>query len=589
MTAGRTVDVPPHVLREYALLADGERGALLGPRGDISWMCAPSWDSPSVFSTLIGGSGTYAVTPVARYVWGGYYEPGSLIWHSRWVTDDGIVECREALAFPGDPGRAVLLRRIMAVRGTARVGVHLEARAGYGAEPLTEVERESGLWTARSGPLRFRWQGASAARPSRGRTRRHLFMELSVPEGEHHDLVLEVATGALPPEPVDAGTAWDATEAAWRSAVPALDDCLSPVESRRSYAVLRGLTTSSGGMVAAATTSLPERSEAGRNYDYRYVWIRDQCYAGHAMAAIGDTRLLADAVRFVSARLLEDGHRLSPAYTAAGTAVPDQRRLGLPGYPGGFDRVGNWVNGQFQLDAFGEALLLFADASRLDVLDADGFRAAGIAAAAIADRWQEPDAGIWEIDNQPWTHSRLTAAAGLRSMTSAMSDELRDPAWLTLADHIVADTAAHATHPSGRWQRSPTDARVDGALLLPAIRGAVPPDDPRSVATITAYVDELTVDGYAYRFRHADGPLSSQEGSFTLCGFLMALALYQQGDLLAAQHWWERTRSSCGPPGLFSEEYDVDERQMRGNLPQGFVHAVMLEVAATLRKCVGSD
>jgi GH15 family glucan-1,4-alpha-glucosidase len=137
-------------------------------------------------------------------------------------------------------------------------------------------------------------------------------------------------------------------------------------------------------------------------------------------------------------------------------------------------------------------------------------------------------------------------------------------------------------HPSGRWQRAPDDPRLDGALLLPALRGAVPPDDPRTLATLTAYVAELTDDGYAYRFRHDERPLGQAEGAFLLCGFVLALACHQQGDVVAAQRWFERNRAACGPAGLFSEEYDVQQRQLRGNLPQAFVHAVMLECAATL-------
>ena len=97
----------PHVLREYALLADGERGALIGPRGDIGWLCAPRWHDDAVFASLIGGRGVFAITPRGRFVWGGHYEEGSLIWRSRWVTTDAIVECREALSFPGDPHRVV--------------------------------------------------------------------------------------------------------------------------------------------------------------------------------------------------------------------------------------------------------------------------------------------------------------------------------------------------------------------------------------------------------------------------------------------------------------------------------------------------
>jgi len=137
MSTEERIDVeqmyPPHVLRQYALLADGERGALIGPQGDIAWMCAPHWDSDAVFSSLIGGGGAFAVTPQdVRHVWGGYYEHGSLIWRSRWITNDGVIECREALAFPGDSDRVVLLRRIVAVAGAARVRVVLEPRPGFG-------------------------------------------------------------------------------------------------------------------------------------------------------------------------------------------------------------------------------------------------------------------------------------------------------------------------------------------------------------------------------------------------------------------------------------------------------------------------
>src|SRR5581483_7022548 len=189
-----------------------------------------------------------------------------------------------------------------------------------------------------------------------------------------------------------------------RSDTPPLDHCLSPAESRHTYAVMRGLTSGSGGMVAAATTSLPERAEAGRNYDYRYVWIRDQCYAGHAFAAIGHPPLLAEAVSFVTARILTDGDHLAPAYRVDGGPVPDQFDLDLPGYPGGFDRIGNWVNKQFQLDAYGEALLLLAEASAFGLMDAEAWRAAEIAARAVADRWEQPDAGIWEIEDRMWTH-----------------------------------------------------------------------------------------------------------------------------------------------------------------------------------------
>jgi GH15 family glucan-1,4-alpha-glucosidase len=345
--------------------------------------------------------------------------------------------------------------------------------------------------------------------------------------------------------------------------------------------VLAGLTAGSGGMVAAATTSLPERADTGRSYDYRYAWIRDQCYAGQAVARCGPHRLLDDAVRFVAERLLADGSDLAPAYTVGGDPIPDQRSLDLPGYPGGHDTVGNWVRQQFQLDPFGEALLLFSAADRRQRLDADGWRAAETAAEAIAGRWQEKDAGIWETEPDHWTHGRLICAAGLRAISERPDAGGRAPEWMALADTLIADAAKRSVHPSGRWQRAPGDDRLDASLLLAAVRGAVPPDDPRSLATLAGVEGELAEDGYAYRYRADHRPLGDAEGAFLLCGFWMALAWWQQGDSERALRWFERNRAACGPPGLLSEEFDVRQRQLRGNLPQAFVHALLLECAAT--------
>jgi hypothetical protein len=572
--------VPPHVLREYALLADGERGVVVGPRGDIAWMCVPRWDSDAIFSALVGGQAAYTVTPDDTYVWGGFYEDASMIWRNRWTTRSGIIECRDALVYPAEPHRAILLRQIRAVDGPASVAVMLQPRAGYDQHPLSDLHCHAGIWTARAGDLHLRWTGGEAA-ATRLRSGQ-LLLALTVPAGQRHDLVLEISDRPLPDEPADADECWRATETAWTSDVPQLDAGLAPRDTRRSYAVLRGLTSTGGGMVAAATTSLPERAEAGRNYDYRYVWIRDQCYAGIAVAAAGSYPLLDAAVSFVAARILEHGDQMAPAYTTTGAPVPDQKHLDLPGYPGGFDLIGNWVNRQFQLDAYGEALQLFAAAARADRLDTEHWTAAETAAIAIAHRWTEPDAGIWEIDPRAWTHSRLTAAGGLRAIAAAHPAPGQAADWIALADTITADTSAHALHPDGHWQRSPDDPALDAALLLPGLRGAIPPVDPRTTATLRAYLRDLTVDGYAYRFRHDDRPLADAEGSFLLCGFLTALALHQHGEPLEARGWYERTRAASGPAELFSEEYDTTQHQMRGNLPQAFVHALMIETSARL-------
>ncbi|HEY3483248.1 MAG TPA: trehalase-like domain-containing protein, partial [Streptomyces sp.] len=320
----------PHVLREYAFLADGERGALVGPRGDISWVCAPRWDSGSVFSSLIGGDGVYSVMPRATHVWGGYYEPGTLIWRSRWVTHDGTLECREALAYPGDPERIVLMRRVLAGKAPATLDVLLCPRGDYDTDAVHRWSRAGDIWTGRAGGLRLRWSGGGAARPAGGGA---LAMELRLEPGAHHDLVLEISTGQLPDRPPSAERLWQSTTAEWASRVPSLDGVRAPLDVRHSDTVLHGLT-SAGGTVAAATTSLPERFGGDRNYDYRYVWIRDQCFIGIAAAACGDDRLLDTSTQSVAGLVLAHGDRLAPAYSVDGTAVPEPSHLNLPGYPG---------------------------------------------------------------------------------------------------------------------------------------------------------------------------------------------------------------------------------------------------------------
>lgn len=573
----------PHVLREYALLADGERGALVGPRGDIAWMCAPQWDSEGVFSSLIGGAGTYAVSPAGTYVWGGFYEPGSLIWHNRWVTDGGIIECREALAFPGDRRRAVILRRIIACENDAVVHIVLHPQPGFGRHHARWT-RTSDQWTAKAGTSRLRWTGCPNARPDTGGRGAHaLVAELRLSAGEHHDLVLEIGDAPLPDTHVDAEEAWSATVYAWSQAVPNLTGTLADRDARHAYAVLRGLTSSGGGMVAAATLGLPERAEQGRNYDYRYVWLRDQCFAGQAVAATGPYPLLDDAVHFVTERVLSDGPKLAPAYTVTGNPVPDEHTLGLPGYPGGNGVAGNHVNAQLQLDVLGEALMLYAAAAEHDHLQLDDWRAVETAVSVIEQRWKKPEAGIWELDDRCWTESRLICVAGLRAI-STHAPAAQAGRWLPLADAILSHTASTSLHPSGRWQRAPDDDRLDAALLLPPIRGAVAAEDPRTVATLEAVRSELAQEGYLYRFRQQPGPLADSEGAFLLCGFLMALATHQQGHQTEAMRWFERSRAACGPPGLFTEEFDVAQRQLRGNIPQAFVHALLLESSVRLAR-----
>ena len=576
-------EYPPHVLREYALVADGHRGALVGPRGDVVWLCAPAWDSEAVISALIGGDGIYAITPTDPFVWGGFYEPGSLIWHSRWVTSAATIESHDTLAAPADPHRLVLLRRVVAVDQDAAVHVVLDLRSAFGSKSMRQIHQApDGSWTARTGDLWIRWSGApEATLDEDGR----LVADLSVAAGKGRDLILEISDQHLA-APVDPREAWVATRHYWADAVPTLDTCIAPRDARHAYAVLRGLTAPGGGMVAAATLGLPERAHAGRSYDYRYVWLRDQAYAGLAASIDQAYPLMDEAVAFTVARVLEHGDQLAPAYRVDGARLPSQTTLSLPGYPGGTDVVGNWVNGQFQLDAMGEILQLFAAAARHDRLDDVGHHALIVATDVIEKRWQEPEAGIWELDDAWWTQSRLSAIAGLRVAAGqvARSEAGR---LSSLADAILAETSSRCLRPDGAWARSPEHSGTDASLLLPPVRGALTADDPRTRATIDAVNAELTQDGYAYRFAADDQPLGQAEGAFLLCGFTMSLAQWHQGRDVEAFRWFERTSAACGTPALLAEEFDVRQRQLRGNLPQGFVHAMLLETAQRLAQRPG--
>src|SRR6202000_1854575 len=244
------------------------------------------------------------VTPVEQpFVWGGYYEPRSLIWRSRWITTTQAIECREALAMPGDRHTAVALRRVEAIDGDTRVRVVFDPRAGFGRYKPSRVQHAGGIWPARCGPLYLRSSGMKGARPRSGGGLR---AEVTVPAGDRLDLVLEISDRPLTGPPPAPAKTWQATETAWLETVPDLSGTIADRDACHAYAVLRGLTSNGGGMAAAATTSLPERAQEGRNYDYRYAWIRDQCFAGEAVGAAGAYPLLDSAGTFVNSRMLGD-------------------------------------------------------------------------------------------------------------------------------------------------------------------------------------------------------------------------------------------------------------------------------------------
>ena len=580
-------EIPTYPLRDYAFCADGERGMVVGPDGTIVWLCAPRWDSDAVFSRLLAGRGGFSIAPrMTPRVSGGYYETGTLIWHHTWTTGSGDIECVDALAYPGEDGRAIVLRRIEAADDDVVLDVSLAPRAEFGAADVTPARLEDGVWTWSTGDLDVRVIGLEGAKFTDDGA---LVGELDVPAGGSHDVVVELAARgdstaadrSSAARDLNPDALWSRTRRAWRDAVPEVSGTAADANVTKFYALAHGLTSKHGGMVAAATTGLPERLHGTRNYDYRYAWIRDQCFTGQADAAYGGHVLLDGTVAFIAARLRADGENLRPAYTVVGEPVPDERSLPVPGYPGATPIAGNHANEQFQLDAFGEVLALFAQAARMERLDADGWEAARIAADAIASRWEEPDAGIWELDNRWWTHSRLACIGGLRSIAAYASDD-DARRWRELADLIEVRLHDTCVTAQGAWKRAEDDDAPDAALVIPALRGGLDPQGTANARTVDAVLRELERDGHLFRFAHGDEALGSAEGAFLVCEASMALALLRLGRREEAWRWFERASGRVGAAGLFSEEWDPLESQMRGNLPQAFVHAMMAQAAIEL-------
>ena len=297
----------PHVLREYALLADGERGAVIGPRGEISFMCFPGWDGDGLFASMIGGDGVYAVTPTGRFVWAATTSPRALSGATAGfpTTTQSPSVVRRSRS-PRTRDRAVILRRICALKGPAHMRVMLDLRHDFGRRGGHARHQDDGSLGDQRRQTCARWFGAENASPRRRHDGTLLEFELKLearrparPGAGDRSGRRERSSRSRP------GLVRDGSH--WREHVPKFEQTVAPRDARHAYSVLLGMTSVSGGMVAAATTSLPERAEEGRNYDYRYVWIRDQCYAGQAVARAGAHPLMDGAVRFVAQRLLADG------------------------------------------------------------------------------------------------------------------------------------------------------------------------------------------------------------------------------------------------------------------------------------------
>jgi GH15 family glucan-1,4-alpha-glucosidase len=362
----------------------------------------------------------------------------------------------------------------------------------------------------------------------------------------------------------------------------------------RSLLTLKALTyTPTGGIVAASTTSLPERLGGIRNWDYRFCWVRDATFTLNALLASGYTGEAAAWREWLLRSAAGEPSELQVLYGIAGERrVAEVELPWLDGFAGSRPvRIGNAAHGQFQLDIYGELMAAFHTARCHGIPESgDAWRVNHVLLGFLEHAWQRPDQGIWEIRGAPrhFTHSKVMAWAGFdRAVQAVERFGLDGPVehWRALRDRIHADVCRNGFDADrGSFVQSYGSRDLDAALLLMPRVGFLPATDPRIQGTIAAIERELTKDGLVLRYSEADDGLPSGEGTFIVCSFWYADALILSGRRRDAEAVFERLLDLRNDVGLLAEEYDPAGRRQLGNFPQAFSHVGLINTAHRLAR-----
>ncbi|WP_025157330.1 glycoside hydrolase family 15 protein [Leifsonia aquatica] len=579
-------------IEEYALISDCFTGALVGKDGSIDWLCLPRYDSASMFGALLGTEdhGRWLVAPAdATAKSTRHYEGDTMILVTRWRTDDGEVEVTDAL--PMGDHRADVVRRVRGVRGSVRMQQDLRIRFGYAsAVPWVRkdtAEHPSAL-VAVAGPDAIVVRGPvlhAADHSHHG--------EFTVKAGEIVDLSLTwFPSHRSTPEPPDVDRALQQTRDWWTTwAEGCSHDGPYRDEVVRSLLLLRALThLETGGIVAAATTSLPESFGGERNWDYRYVWLRDASLTIAVLLAHGYDDYVDHWRDWLLRAIAGDPADVQIMYGLSGERDLGERELtSLPGYQGAHPvRVGNGASTQFQADVIGEVMLAL-DHGRRNGDDETRFSWALQRALMgyLEEHWREPDHGIWEIRGEPqvFTHSRALVWAAFDCAVRAVErDGLDGPVvrWRTLRDEVRADIEANGFDPERRTYVQHYGAReVDASLLQLAQVGYCDWEDPRMLGTVRAIEEDLLRDGLVLRYRTEKGVdgLPPGEHPFLACSFWLVEQYARSHRLDDARRLMDRLVSLANDVGMLSEEYDVEGRSQAGNTPQALTHLTLVRAA----------
>ena len=580
-------------IEDYALLGDLETAALVHRNGSIDWACFPRFDSGACFAALLGSPehGRWLLAPATEVIrTERRYRPGTLILETTHETAEGTVRI---IDFMPPRGHAPdIVRIVEGIEGRVQMRSELILRFEYG-QIVPWVRRVDHTRLAVAGPDAISYRTPVEVHGEEMTT----VSKFTVETGQRLPFVLTwYPSHEPPPDPVDAeialqeaGYYWQA----WSSQCRSHSDYHAEIQ--QSLLVLKALTYGpTGGIVAAPTTSLPELIGGGRNWDYRYCWLRDASLTLLAMLN-GGYRDEASAWRdWLLRAVAGDVANVQIMYGIAGERRLKEYELGhLPGFADSRPvRVGNAASSQLQLDVFGEVLNAAYHTIAQGVDGSEyGWALLRKLLEWLEEGWREKDAGIWEVRGpvRHFTHSKVMAWVAFdRAIRICEEYDRHGPIerWRELRDEIHAEVLERGWNEArGAFTQSYDSDELDASVLMMAMVGFIPATDPRFVSTVDSIQRDLTVDGLVLRYRPeasgVDG-LQGTEGAFLACSFWLVEVLAMQGKHDEARAFFERLLGLRNDVGLLAEEYDPVEGRQLGNFPQAFTHLALVQAALAL-------
>jgi GH15 family glucan-1,4-alpha-glucosidase len=588
----------PSRIEDYAVIGNCETMALVGRDGSIDWLGLPRFDSAACFAALLGdsGHGRWLIAPAAQISRvTRRYRGDTLILEIDFETEDGAVRVIDFMA--RREGASDVVRVVRGLRGTIAMRTELVVRFGYGSVVPWASRGEDGRMQFMAGPDRL---SLETAVPLRGEDLRTVG-EFTIAAGQDIGFTLSWSPSFRPipasPAPLEALAGVEAFWSEWAASFQPTGEWSGPV--LRSLLTLKALSHfETGGIVAAGTTSLPEKLGGPRNWDYRFCWLRDATFTLYALIGagfLGEAKAWREWLLRAVAGSPDD---LQIMYGVAG-----ERRLAeyeipwLPGYEGSKPvRIGNAAAGQVQLDVYGEVLDALYVARRAGLSPEDAGWALECALVGHLEKiWDQPDDGIWEVrgGRKHFTHSKVMAWVAFdRAIRSAEEFGLEAPLghWRHIRAAIHRQVCERGFD-SGRnsFVQSYGATALDASLLLIPVVGFLPPSDVRVRGTVAAIERHLVRDGLVLRYDTGTGTdgLPSGEGAFLACSFWLADTYVLQGEYAKARALFERLLSLRNDVGLLAEEYDAAAGRQLGNFPQAFSHLALIGTARNLTSASG--